>query len=191
MSRVIAVVEGFTEQSFVREVLGPWLWDGFRVELVASPAGKPGKKGGNNYAKVKRDVINHLKNPHFTAVTTFFDYHGMSPKWPGRAATSKKAQADKPKAVEKAIREDIRKSVGDEAVSRLIPYIQMREFEALLFSEPAHLVNTSKIWSGCCSGSNSLAVRSRAAAELLPEFVGVPRSPSVLQGRTPQISYHE
>ena len=52
MSKVIAVVEGSTEQTFVREVLGPWLWDAGRVEFVASPAGKPGKKGGNDVASV-------------------------------------------------------------------------------------------------------------------------------------------
>lgn len=135
MSKVIAVVEGSTEQTFVRDVLAPWLWDKSRVELVASAAGKPGKKGGNVYGKVKRDIIKHLKNPHFTAVTTFFDFYRMPPKWPGRTAARTKSHANKPLTVEKAIREDIEGDVGNELISRLRPYIQMHEFEALLFSD--------------------------------------------------------
>jgi hypothetical protein len=139
MSRVIAVVEGQTEQTFVREVLAPWLWDRRGVELVASPAGKPGKKGGNSYGKVKRDIIKHLKNPYFTVVTTFFDFYGMPLKWPGRRAARTKSQGIKPLTVEKAIRNDIEGDVGTELIPRLLPYIQMHEFEALLFSETSAL----------------------------------------------------
>jgi hypothetical protein len=139
MSKVIAVVEGSTEQSFVREVLAPWLWNSSRVELVASPAGKPGKKGGNNYEKVKRDIINHLKNPHFTHVTTFFDFYGMTTKWPGRKDARTKGHASKPIIVEKAIRDDVHMEVGDELIPRFVPYVQMHEFEALLFAETSAL----------------------------------------------------
>jgi len=139
MSKVIAVVEGSTEQTFVREVLAPWLWNASRIELVASAAGKPGKKGGNSYGRVKRDIINHLKNPHFALVTTFFDFYGMSTKWPGRTEARKKSHANKPVAVENAMRDDIEADVGSELIARLLPYIQMHEFEALLFSEPSAL----------------------------------------------------
>lgn len=135
----IAVVEGPTEQTFVREVLGPWLWSNSRVELVASPAGKPGKKGGNNYDKAKRDIINHLKNPHFSRVTTFFDFYGMGTSWPGRELSRNKTHARKPKTVEAAIREDVRAVVGDDLIPRFMPYIQMHEYEALLFSETTAL----------------------------------------------------
>jgi hypothetical protein len=139
MSKVIAVVEGVTEQTFIREVLGPWIWNTSRIELVASAAGKPGKKGGNSYAKVKRDIINHMKNPHFAVVTTFFDFYGMPPNWPGRKEARKKSHENKPLTVEKAIREDIESEVGSELILKLAPYIQMYEFEALLFSEPTAL----------------------------------------------------
>ncbi|MFO0916097.1 MAG: DUF4276 family protein [Pirellulales bacterium] len=139
MSKVIAVVEGLTEQTFVREVLAPWLWDNCRVELVASPAGKPGKKGGNNYQKARRDIVNHLKNPHFTHVTTFFDFYGMTARWPGRDAARTKSIARKPVTVETAIRDDILKEVGSQLVARFLPYIQMHEYEALLFAETSAL----------------------------------------------------
>jgi len=139
MSKVIAVVEGPTEQTFIREVLAPWLWNISRVELVASPAGKPGKKGGNNYEKAKRDIINHLNNPYFTHVTTLFDYYGMSPRWPGRSEARTKTHARKPITIEKAMRDDVHSEVGDDVILRFVPYVQMHEFEALLFSETSAL----------------------------------------------------
>jgi hypothetical protein len=156
MSKVIAVVEGATEQTFVREVLAPWLWNASRVELVASAAGKPGKKGGNSYGKVKRDIINHLRNPHFAVVTTFFDFYGMPPKWPGRTEARKKSHANKPLTVEKAIRDDIESDVGTELIPKLLPYIQMHEFEALLFSEPAAL---SEVMRNEASEEKLIAIR--------------------------------
>ncbi len=109
------------------------------MELVASAAGKPGKKGGNSYGKVKRDIIKHLKNPHFNAVTTFFDFYGMPSKWPGRISARTKSRANKPLTVEKAIQDDIEKEVGQDLISRFHPYIQMHEFEALLFAETSAL----------------------------------------------------
>ncbi|HEY5314893.1 MAG TPA: DUF4276 family protein [Pirellulales bacterium] len=139
MSKVIAVVEGSTEQTFVREVLAPWLWNGSQVELVASPAGKPGKNGGNSYARVRRDIINHLRNPHFTGVTTFFDFYGMPLSWPGRTDARTKSHASKPSIVENAIRNDITADAGEDLTSRLYPYVQMYEFEALLFSDTTAL----------------------------------------------------
>jgi hypothetical protein len=144
MSKVIAVVEGPTEQTFVREVLGPWLWDDGRVEFATSPAGKPGKKGGNVYAKARRDVINHLNNPHFDVVTTFFDFYGMPLKWPGRAEAHGKPHRDKAGCVEKAIHADIATAVGAEVIRKFRAYIQMCEFEALLFSEPTALADVMR-----------------------------------------------
>ena len=139
MNRAIAVVEGPTEQTFVRDVLAPWLRQSSRVELVASAAGKPGKKGGNSYGKVKRDIVKHLRISHFHRVTTFFDFYGMPPKWPGRAAAQSKSHTNKPLTVEMALSTDIEGEVGSELIERFIPYIQMHEFEALLFSETAAL----------------------------------------------------
>lgn len=158
MSKIIAVVEGSTEQTFVREVLAPWLWRKSQVELVASTAGKPGKKGGNVYERVKGDLINHLNNPHFAVVTTFFDYYGMPPKWPGRKQASKKSHANKPLTVEKAIRDDIESDVGSELISRFLPYIQMHEFEALLFSEPSAL---SEVMQDESSRAKLIAIRKK------------------------------
>ena len=45
MNRVIVDVEGQTEQTFIREVLAPWL-AAEGIFLTARLIGKPGHKGG-------------------------------------------------------------------------------------------------------------------------------------------------
>lgn len=139
MSNIMAVVEGVTEQTFIRDVLSPWLWEQSQIVIVASTAGKPGKKGGNSFGKVKRDIIKHLKNPHFTTVTTFFDFYGMSDKWPGKEEALKKPHSRKPHTVEKAIFEAIKEVVNPDIIRKFRPYIQIHEFEALLFSDTSIL----------------------------------------------------
>ena len=139
MNKMIAVVEGSTEQIFIRQVLAPWLRERCGMELVASTAGTPGSKGGNSYDRAKRDILKHLKNPYFTHVTTFFDFYGMGQKWPGRQGTSKQVNRDQSKHLEEAIRKDIEVQVGSARINRFIPYVQMHEFEALLFSETSAL----------------------------------------------------
>jgi len=61
LTRIKIVVEGQTEESFVQRVLAPTLW---LREIYLTPIilGVPGHKGGNvNYARVKKDVLLHLR----------------------------------------------------------------------------------------------------------------------------------
>jgi uncharacterized protein DUF4276 len=138
MNRVIAVVEGYTEQAFVRDVLAPWLGShgvGFSARLV----GKPGQKGGvGRYPRVQRDILALLKQRSIPFVTTMFDFYGMPNSWPGRKKAAKAPHARKASTVEKAVLDDISAIVGSRFDKRrFLPYIQMHEFEALLFSRPS------------------------------------------------------
>ena len=139
MSRVIAVVEGQTEQTFVRDVLAPWLgWRG--VMLSARLVGKPGHKGGGSFHRARNDIISLLKQQSDTYVTTMFDFYGMPNSWPGRDDARKLAHPNKAPSIEQAIHEQIGAELGGSFDDdRLIPYVQMHEFEALLFSEPSAL----------------------------------------------------
>jgi len=110
------------------------------VFLSATPVGKPGHKGGNVYAAVKRDVITFLKQRPDTFVTSFFDFYGMKSDWPGRESANAANHSNKPATVEIAVMEDIAAEFGDGfEEERLIPYVQMHEFESLLFSYPLAL----------------------------------------------------
>src|SRR5207253_28449 len=138
MRRVIAVVEGQTERSFVDNVLALWL--GAReVGLTARLVGNPGHKGGGRaYDRPRKDIVMLLKQESETIITTMFDFYGMVPKsWPGRAKAAKVSHQLKAKTVEDAIADDIATEFKKSSVRRrFIPYIQMHEFEALLFTRP-------------------------------------------------------
>lgn len=138
MSRIIVIVEGQTEQDFVRDVLAPWL--GARgVYLTARLVGKPGHKGGvGEYQRGRTDILLLLKSDPNVYVTTFFDFYGMPDSWPGRSQAGLAAQSNKGQLVEQAIHNDISQTMGGSFnASRFIPYIQLHEFEALLFSHPS------------------------------------------------------
>jgi hypothetical protein len=137
MNRVIAVVEGYAEQAFVRDVLAPWLavrGVGFGARLV----GKPGHKGGvGEYHRAQRDILTLLRQESSTIVTTMFDFYGMPSSWPGRKKARTGGHARKAATVERAILADVAKQMGPKFnEKRFLPYIQMHEFEALLFSRP-------------------------------------------------------
>ncbi len=145
MNRVIAVVEGQTERTFVREVLGPWLgWKG--VTMSARLVGKPGHKGGvGDFERARRDIVNLLRQESCTVVTTMFDYYGMPESWPGRRLSLGAILVRKPRVVEEAILAAVGASVGDAFDSRrFLPYVQMHEFESILFSEPEILVDVMR-----------------------------------------------
>lgn len=138
MSEVIAVVEGHTEQTFIRDVLAPWL--GLQnVHMRAALIGKVGHKGGNVYEVAKRDILNFLKQRNDVIVTCLFDFYGMGNDWPGRQIAATANHHDKPLLVEDALLRDLEQVFGDTASSRFIPYVQMYEFEALLFAFPSSL----------------------------------------------------
>jgi hypothetical protein len=138
MSRVIAVVEGQTEQGFVREVLAPFLRSQ-NVHMTARLVGKPGHKGGDcRYERAKRDVLALLRQEADTIITTMFDFYALPDSWPGRTGAKTALLAEKAGMVETAVHEDVCRELGKSFdKGRFRPYIQMHEFEALLFSQPA------------------------------------------------------
>jgi hypothetical protein len=137
MRRVLALVEGFTERTVVEQTFAPYL-GAKAVSLHAKVVGKPGHKGGiRSFESVAREILALLKQEPASYVTTFFDFYGLPSDWPGRkAAKGSKAQAAA-QVVEAAMRHELEAKVGGSAsLTRFIPYVQMFEMEALLFSDP-------------------------------------------------------
>jgi hypothetical protein len=143
MNRVIAVVEGMTEQAFVRDVLAPHLARQ-RVLMTARLVGKPGRKGGvGAYGRTRRDILTVLRQDTAVFCTTMFDFYGMPHSWPQRDAAHAAPFADKAALVERALFQDIVGEMGaDFRAERFVPYVQMHEFEALLFSDPETFAQT-------------------------------------------------
>ncbi|MFH0926252.1 MAG: DUF4276 family protein [bacterium] len=140
---IYIVVEGQTEQTFVRDVLAPQMADK-GISLHAALIGKPGHKGGViHFDRAKNDIGNFLKQRDDTYVSTMFDYFRIDSNWPGRPEVSRKIQngcsltaIQKAEILEGATSDEIVMVFADhDAKNRFIPYIEMHEFEALLFSD--------------------------------------------------------
>jgi len=137
MKRVHIVCEGQTEEMFVKELLyPPFLSKG--LCLIPVLIGKPGHKGGNfRFERLLADVRNQLMGDSTAFCTTFFDFYGLPNEFPGKTAAAGKAHSqEKAQIVCDAMVEKLTGKLGDDAMHRFIPYIQMYEFEALLFSDP-------------------------------------------------------
>ena len=130
MKRLYIVVEGQTEQEFVNALIAPYLqrYNIYDVTPIKIRTSKTGRGGFVNYLHLKNDVMKLLHSPKYDfIVSTFIDFFRI-PEVPYRERwTSKSTHLEQVIEMEKCIFDDI----GDH---RFIPYIQLHEFEALLFS---------------------------------------------------------
>ena len=82
-AEVVALVEGPTEQRFIKELLAPYMFDR-SVFLTPIILDKPGEKGGDiKFARAKNDIEKHLKQRSETWVTLMVDFYGIRGDWPG------------------------------------------------------------------------------------------------------------
>lgn len=133
MSHLYLLVEGQTEETFVRETLEPYY---ARQGLYCYPiivSTSAGQKGGVvSYAKVKPQ-IERLCRQHASAyVSTMFDLYALPKDFPGKAEPGYPIQgsgAQKAEYLEKRWQADI-------AARNFIPNLIVHEFEALLFAGP-------------------------------------------------------
>ena len=66
-----------------------------------------------------------------------FDYYGMPRDWPGRKDAGDKPHGERASAIEEGMRTNLEEAMGKRGRhDAFIPYVQMHEFEALLFAKP-------------------------------------------------------
>ncbi len=144
MSTVIVNVlcEGPTEDLFAKAVLKEYLQQfGIVVKpIILTTSKKKQTKGGMiNYLKVKNDLILLIKQhsaktyeKHF--FTTMFDLYALPNDFPGYDEAKKISDCyQKVKKLEEKLAEDT-------PSENFIPYIQLHEFEALVFCGLEHLL---------------------------------------------------
>lgn len=150
---IYIVVEGQTEQTFVRDVLAPHMAPG-KIYLHPALIGKPGHKGGDiRFDKAKNDIGNFLRQRNDTYITTMFDYFRIDSEWPGKADVLRLVKngttltaSQKAETLEAATNKEIARTFpGCDSENRFVPYIEMHEFEALLFSDAAILADKTEI----------------------------------------------
>lgn len=130
MKRLYIVVEGQTEQEFINQTLLPYFCERgiYDVRPILIRTSKMGKGGFVNYRHLKNDVERLLKSEEEIIVTTFVDFFRIPSNVPCYSECLRLNSSEKKvEALEKAIAD----SIGDK---RFFPYIQLHEFEALLFS---------------------------------------------------------
>lgn len=129
MKRLIIICEGETEQEFCKDVL----YSHFISKDIAieAPLIKKTMGGIVAWEYIKSQILLHLTED--VVVTMLIDYYGIKdyhnfPKWVESKAIVNKI--DRMAFLENAMKEDIDDSVR----FRFIPYIQLHEFEGLLFN---------------------------------------------------------
>lgn len=133
MTRVYVLVEGQTEEAFVRELLVPHY---ARIGLYITPiivSTSPGYRGGMvSYAKVAPQILRLCKQDAGAYVTTLFDLYALPGDFPGKGLVSYPSRGtghQKAVFLETHLAQDINQV-------NLIPNLMVHEFEALLFVQP-------------------------------------------------------
>ncbi len=151
--KILILVEGHTELGFVKRILV----DYFKPIADIIPtmnttkfvkSGPDFKGGVTNYSRVRKEILRLLGDYSATLVTTMFDYYGLPDDFPQFNAQTVDCY-QRVEFLEQAIQTDI----GDD---RFIPYLQLHEFEALLFSEPQAI---DRIMVGALATSRLQTVR--------------------------------
>ncbi len=155
MNQVIVLVEGATEEAFVKEVLRPYLqhhtvW--ITPTIINTKIVKDGKnfKGGSVYfGKVHRDLQRLLKD-NSIHVTTFFDFYRLGTDFPRQIEMPTTGHVyDRITFLEKAFEQAINNN-------RFKAYIQPYEFEALLFADLTGFENNFADESAFIEGINQI-----------------------------------
>jgi Domain of unknown function (DUF4276) len=136
MIRVNIICEGQTEETFVQEVLYHFF---VSKSIFLNPIliGKPRHKGGNfTFGRLVKDLRPLLGDAN-AYCTTLFDFYGLPSDFPGRekARTITNIE-EKSQCVTQSLVDALRENkISADSLRRFIPYVQMYEFEGLLFSD--------------------------------------------------------
>lgn len=136
MIRVCIVCEGQTEVEFVKTCLAPYLLSS-RVQafpsLLQSPSGN--HRGGRVTVERLVKFISHQYH-QTDRITTLVDFYGFQDR-NGRSRVQ----------LESDIRQDIAAKTTGYDARYVLPYVQMHEFEGLLFADPQAFAWVEDGWS--------------------------------------------
>ena len=144
MIRLHIIAEGQAELNFARKMLAPHLavfniFVDARAVMTSRNRHTSHKHSGGltSYGKVKNDIKAWLTEDRRaeSRFTTMFDFYGLPQDFPGYADIAcLKNSYERVRQLETALASNI-----DDRQGRFIPYIQLHEFEALIFADPRQL----------------------------------------------------
>jgi hypothetical protein len=160
MRRVLILVEGQTEERFVKSILQPHLLT-FSVhaepKIVTTKRVKSGadfKGGVTSFGKVEHDIRLLLGNTNAALITTMLDYYGLPNDFPGQRQLQGSNSRDRAKELETALESHF------QAAPRFLAYLMIHEFEALLFSAPTAL---AQVMNDPSAGTHLQSIRNSFA----------------------------
>jgi len=132
MKRISIIVEGPTEQVFCENILQPY----FNLkDIYLYPSLIKKSKGGMvHWSNIKKQIENYLRHDKNVYVSTMLDFYGIYDKHNFPGWINSKSFVDKYERktiVEDSMKEEIEESLR----RRFVPYLQLHEFEGLLFSD--------------------------------------------------------
>jgi Domain of unknown function (DUF4276) len=131
MIRIVAFVEGSTEEMFIQKLMYDHLrkFNIFIDPIILSKSSSH-KGGVSTYGKIKKDIFRKCKEDQSAWVTTMIDYYGLPHDFPKIAS--------KPSSNPDQCVEFLETSFYEDMNSRnFIPNLMLHEFEALLYTQPA------------------------------------------------------
>jgi hypothetical protein len=138
--RVLILVEGQTEERFVKDVLAPAFFGRglfFNPTQLVTKLVKHGprfKGGVTSFARFKQDAQRLLGRAGGALVTTMLDYYGLPEDFPGMSSRqSLRTPLERVEQVEGGIAQ----AFG--SPPRFLPFLALHEFEAWLFCSPTEL----------------------------------------------------
>jgi hypothetical protein len=139
MIRLYLYVEGQTEQLYAETVLRDHLArrdvfvEGAILAATRRRHGAVQRGGGRHFLPMRNDLARLLRQHHGPDVrfTTMFDLYSLYADFPGTEEANR--QKHIPYERVKTLEQALAREMNDH---RLIPYIQLHEFEALLFCQP-------------------------------------------------------
>lgn len=132
MKRMIIVCEGPTEVEFCKDVLYDYFLP--RKILIQTPLIKKSGGGIVPWSTLKRQIENHLLQDNGASVTTLIDYYGIKDKHEFPGWHDSKTIPDKAARME-SLEAAMKLAVQDGVRARFYPYLQLHEFEGLLFND--------------------------------------------------------
>lgn len=141
MKKILVLVEGQTEETFIKQVLVPHL-SGRNIYCIPTLAVTKRVKSGSNfkggitsYDKVKNDILRLLKDSSANVVTTMIDYYGFNQLAPFKGSVAGRNCFEKVSSLEALFKEDIKNP-------KFRPYLELHEFEAMVFVSPDEIIKT-------------------------------------------------
>jgi hypothetical protein len=135
MIRLNITAEGFSEELFVSEILRPHLlsFNVYAEVRKVLTSRKLNKRGGIvSYGKFKNDITRWFKECPDVYHTTLIDLYGLTTDFPGHSTSKHLQPYSRVAEMERLLKEDLK-------FPRFIPYIQLHEFETLLYSDTQKL----------------------------------------------------